>query len=239
MNIEILERPANSIAHIRLSAGESLTAEGGSMVAMHGTMQMDTTTHKKGRSGIGKALKRMLARESFFLNHYTASANDQYLLLAPTLNGDIIHLSLGGAASDSPDVEKVNSPSLIVEGGSFLANSSDINMDMSWQGVKNLFSGEGLFWLKFDGQGDVLANAFGCVYSIDVDGEYNVDTSHIVAFEDSLSFNLSKVGDSWIKSFVGGEGLTCKFKGKGRVWCQSHSQTAFGRLLGPMLRPRS
>lgn len=33
-------------------------------------------------------------------------------------------------------------------------------------------------------------------------------------------------------------GLVCKFRGRGTVWCQSHNPLNYGRILGPMLRPR-
>jgi uncharacterized protein (AIM24 family) len=76
------------------------------------------------------------------------------------------------------------------------------------------------------------------IYPIEVDGEYIVDTGHIVAFEPSLKFNISKVGESWLSSFLGGEGFVCRFKGKGTVWCQSHNPKSFGSSLGPSLKPR-
>jgi uncharacterized protein (AIM24 family) len=74
---------------------------------------------------------------------------------------------------------------------------------------------------------------------VEVSGEYIVDTGHIVAFEDSLEFSITKAGASWISSILGGEGLVCKFNGQGRVWCQSHNRSGFGTQLGPRLRARS
>ena len=46
-----------------------------------------------------------------------------------------------------------------------------------------------------------------------VDGEYIVDTGHIVAFNETLNFSLSKAGKSWMSSILGGEGLVCRFQG--------------------------
>ena len=100
-----------------------------------------------------------------------------------------------------------------------------------------MFSGEGLFWLKMEGHGKALINAFGAIYPVEVDGEYIVDTGHIVAFDDSLDFSLSKAGKSWMSSLLGGEGIVCRFKGKGTVWCQSHSPSGFGHAIGQLLEP--
>jgi uncharacterized protein (AIM24 family) len=41
-----------------------------------------------------------------------------------------------------------------------------------------------------------------------------------------------------IGSFLGGEGLVCKFSGHGKLYCQSHNPPSFGAALGPMLKQR-
>jgi uncharacterized protein (TIGR00266 family) len=134
-------------------------------------------------------------------------------------------------------VKELNAEKLIVQGGSYMASDPDIEVDFSWQGMKSMFSGEGMFWLNINGTGKVLINAYGMIYPVEVDGEYIVDTGHIVAFEPSLSFKISKAGASWMSSILGGEGLVCRFKGKGTVWCQSHNPNSFGSNIGPNLKP--
>lgn len=195
------------------------------MIAMSPNLTIETTTHKKGKGGILKAVKRLFAGESFFLNHYEATGNAE-LWLAPTHSGDIRPIRL--------DQTKI-----IVQAGSFLACDSDIDVETGWQGFKAVFSGESLFWLSISGSGDVLLSSFGCIYEVDVEDTYIVDTGHIVAFEESLNFSISKAGSSWLHSFLGGEGLVCKFQGRGKVWCQSHSLSGFGHTLTPHLRQRN
>jgi uncharacterized protein (TIGR00266 family) len=224
MNIEIKMRPGCSVAKVQLGAGENITAEGGSMIAMSNDMQMQTTTYKKNSGGIMKGLKRMLSGESFFMNHYTAGNNGGELYLAPTLHGDLL-------------VKELNNEKLIVQGGSYMASEPNIEIDFSWQGMKSMFSGEGLFWLNLNGTGKVIINAYGVIYPVEVDGDYIVDTGHIVAFEPSLNFTISKAGASWMSSILGGEGLVCKFSGKGTLWCQSHNPNSFGSSVGPNLKP--
>jgi uncharacterized protein (TIGR00266 family) len=225
MEIDITFRPGNSIAKVSLAPNEQVTAEGGAMVTMSGDMDIKTTTHKKGKGGLLKAAKRLLSGESFFLNHYTASNEGGEVLLATALPGDMKAIDL--------DNER-----LIVQGGSYVASSPDIDIDMGWQGFKSILSGEGIFWLNLSGKGKVVFNSFGAIYPVKVDGEYIVDTGHIVAFNETLSFTITKAGQSWISSFLGGEGLVCKFQGKGTIWCQSHNAASFGSALGPCLRAR-
>jgi uncharacterized protein (TIGR00266 family) len=225
MQVEILQRPANTIAKLDLIGGEELTAEGGSMVAMSQGLSVETTTHKRGQRSLMRAAKRMFAGESVFMNHYKCEKDRATLFLAPSLSGDMVH-------------QKISGKTLIVQGSSFVASWGNVKMDIGWQGFKSIIAKEGVFWIKLSGSGDVLLNAFGAIYPVEVDGEYIVDTGHIVAFEEGLDFKLSKAGSSWIGSFMGGEGFVSRFKGKGTIWCQSHNQGSFGRVLGPMLRPR-
>ena len=226
MDVQILHGPGNSAARLRLAAGETVTTEGGAMIAMSADMAIQTSTHqKKGSGGLMKGLKRLLAGESFFINHFTAGAQGGDLWLATTLPGDMLE-------------HRLDQETLIVQGGSFVACEPTIQMDLGWQGVKSAFAGEGLFWLHLQGSGKVVLSSFGAIYPIEVDGEVIVDSGHIVAMTETLEFSLSKAGKSWISSFLGGEGLVCRFQGRGTVWCQSHNPPGFGRSLGPKLRPR-
>jgi len=228
MQYELLARPASSIAKVSLNAGESITCEVGAMIAMTSGITVETTTRQKGGSGGGvvKGLKRMFAGESMFLNHFTATSPEQSLIIGPRMLGDVMHYSMTGGT-------------LIVQGSSWMASSTSIDVDATWQGLgKALFSGEGMFWVKCSGSGSLLMSSFGVIYPVDVNGEYVVDSGHIVAFEDTLQFQLAKASKSLIGSFLGGEGLVCRFSGQGKLYCQSHNPPSFGKLLGPKLRPR-
>jgi uncharacterized protein (TIGR00266 family) len=226
MQTEILCRPAASVGKLTLEAGESVTCEVGAMIAMSTGFHVETSTQARGGGGIWAGVKRMVGGENFFLNHFTAQRANQTLIVGPGLCGDVVlHRQRGG--------------SLIVQGSSWLASGPGIHVDTSFAGVsKALFSGEGLFWLKVSGEGEVLLNSFGAIYEVQIDGTHIVDSGHIVAYEDSLDFSVGKLGDSWIQSFLSGEGLVCHFRGQGKLYCQSHNPPAFGRLLGPMLQPR-
>lgn len=228
MHHELLARPAMSVAKLTLQAGESVTCEVGAMIAMSGGFNVETTTRNKGSGagGILKGIKRMFAGENFFLNHFTSTGPDQTLIIGPGLLGDVMHYPMKGGT-------------LIVQGSSWLASATGVEIDATWQGFgKGLFSGEGMFWVKCSGVGDLLLSSFGAIYQVDVDGEYVVDSGHIVAFEESLQFKLGKASKSLVGSILGGEGLVCKFSGQGKLYCQSHNPPSFGKLLGPKLRPR-
>lgn len=226
LNVDLQMRPGSTAAVVKLKPGEEFTAEAGSMIAMSPSVSITTSSQQKKSGGsILKSLKRMLSGESFFLNHYKAGSEGGTVFLSTTMAGDMM-------------VKELRGEGIIVQGGSYVASSPDITIDMSFQGFKNLVSKEGLFWLAIKGQGTVVVNSFGAIYPIEVNGEYIVDTGHIVAFDENLNFTLTKAGKSWISSILGGEGLVCKFKGQGTVWVQSHNTSTFGAILGPKLKPR-
>jgi uncharacterized protein (TIGR00266 family) len=224
MKIEFQYKPGSTLAKVSLDANETITAEGGAMIAMSPNLKIETTTaQKKGGGGILSGVKRMFSSESFFFNHFTANNGAGEIYLGTSLPGDM-------------EVLQLNNKKIYVEGGSYVASSAGVSMNTAWQGAKNFISGESLFWVELSGEGEALINAFGVIYPIDIDGEYIVDTGHIVAYEDGMNFTISKAGSSWLASFLGGEGFVCKFSGKGRVWCQSHSSSAWGSAMRPHLK---
>ncbi len=225
MKITIMHGPGNAAANIALAGGEVCTAQSGAMIAMSGNMNVTTSTHKKKSGGLLKAAKRLLAGESFFLNHFEPEGGAGDLWIGATLSGDMMQYDL-------------KNENLIVQSGSYIASEASVDIDMGWQGFKSILSGESVFWLNIRGPGKVLLTSYGAIHPIEVNGEYIVDTGHIVAFNETLDFSITKAGKSWLHSFLGGEGLVCKFHGKGVVWCQSHNPGSFGRSLSPSLKPR-
>ena len=225
MRIELLHQPESAIARVNLNTGEELVAQAGAMIAMSANINTSTTLRRGKGGGVMGGLKRMLAGESLFLSVFRSPTDNNEVWLAPKLLGDLLIYEMKGQ-------------DLIVQATSYLACSSEVDIDLGFQGIKSLFSGESIFWLTISGYGLVLLTSFGGIYEIEVDGEYIVDTGHIVAFERSLDFSISKPGNSWIGAFLGGEGFVCRFRGQGKVYCQSHNPGAFGYTIGSQLPPR-
>ncbi len=191
---------------------------------MSGSINASTTLRKGKGGGVMGGLKRMMAGESLFLSVFRSPADGNTIWLAPRLIGDLLIYEMKGQ-------------DLVVQATSYLACSSQVDLDVGFQGFKSLFSGESIFWLTFSGQGVALLASFGAIYEVEVDGEYIVDTGHIVAFEKSLDFRIAKATSGLISSFLGGEGFVCRFQGKGKVYCQTHNPGAFGSTIGSQLPP--
>ena len=170
-------------------------------------------------------IKRMLGGESLFLSVFRSPSPDGQVFLAPKLMGDIL-------------VYEMKGQELVVQAASYLASGNDVDLDLGFQGIKSLFSGESMFWLRITGYGPVILTSFGGIYEIDVNDDYIVDTGHIVAFERSLDFRIDKANSSWLGAFFGGEGFVCRFQGRGKVYCQTHNSGCFGALIGSQLPPK-
>lgn len=211
---------------VALEPGESLVSEAGAMVRMSANIRADVSTRSRGKGGMLAGLKRLVGGDSFFLSTYTADAEVGEVVVAPVLMGQVLVLQVDGTRS------------WLCAGGSWLANSPDVQLEPQWQGVKGMFTGESLFFLKASGTGSLAVSAFGQITKVPVDREYIVDTGHVVAFTDGLDYEITKAGASWLQSFLAGEGLVMRFKGRGDLLVQSHNPDAFGSEVGPDLPPR-
>ncbi|MFW5771065.1 MAG: TIGR00266 family protein [Spirochaetota bacterium] len=210
MNYDITGRPDFSCLKIELQDGETVMAESGAMVAMSPGIQLQTSA----RGGIFRSLKRsVLGGESFFINTFTASGGNGQVYFSPPTSGDMCSL-------------EIENRGYILSTGAYVCSTPGIELDSKWGGAKAFFGGEGLFFLKVTGKGMLFFSSFGAIHEIDVQGEYIVDTGHIVAFEESLNYNIEKVGG--LKSlFLSGEGLVCRFQGTGKIYLQTRNHNSF------------
>ena len=224
MNIEIRYQPAYSLAIVGLNPEESIQAEAGAMVSMSPNLEVDTTM----KGGVLGALTRtVLGGETLFANTFTARGGPGEITLAPSLPGDIAALPL-------------NNATLLVQSGSFLASSPQINLDLKWGGAKTFFGSEGLFLLRATGTGQIILSSYGAIHKIPLDGRqsYLCDTGHVVAFTQGLNFEVRRVG-GWKSTLLSGEGLVCEFRGRGDLYIQTRSTQAFLCWLIPRIPGRS
>ncbi len=228
MNIEILPNGAFYSALVHLEDGDSFQSDSGAMFRASSNVDIDVTTRPKGKgAGILGGLKRLMSGDSFFQSTYRVTdGRPGEVGLAPTLQGMVKRVEVSPGTA------------WMCTGGSYLGCDADLSTDLQFQGLKGLFSGENLFFVKVEGEGDLLVNAYGTITEVEVDGDLVVDTGHVVAFEETLSYKMTKASDSWIQSFLAGEGFVLHFRGKGKLLVQSHNPKEFGSRLGKHLPPR-
>ncbi|MFT7679476.1 MAG: hypothetical protein ACI8QC_003478 [Planctomycetota bacterium] len=228
MEIQILNPGAFGSALVKLDPGDSFVSDSGAMFRSSANVDIDVTTKSRGKGGLLSGLKRLISGDNFFFSTYRVK-DDQpgEVGLAPTLQGEVFKIEVDGT------------PNVCCAGGSYLASDASLELDLQYQGLgRGLLGGESLFFMQVAGQGSLLVNAYGRITAIDVDGELVVDTGHLVAFEETLTYRVTKTNAGWIKSFLSGEGMVMHFEGRGRIWVQSHNPKEFGSRLGRQLPPR-
>ena len=224
MEEQVEFQPAYAMLTLSLAAGEAVRVEPGAMVA-----QENVTMETKSSGGFFKGLKKMaFGGESFFLNTFTGGAGGGWISLAPSAPGDLAWF----------DVQPGRQ--LYIQSGSFMASASNVQTDTQFQGLKGAFSGESMFFIRAyteDGMpGRVYYNSYGAIKAIPVQqGQtVTVDTGHVVAFEDTLQYQIGKVGG--MKSFMfGGEGLVMNFSGQGSIWIQTRNVSALAGMIIPFI----
>jgi uncharacterized protein (TIGR00266 family) len=222
---EIQHSPAYASLIINLKPNQKILVEAGAMAAMDSWIKMKS----KVQGGLLKGLGRMVGGESLFISEFVAEGKAGQIYISPGVPGDVQHYSLQGNA-------------LLIQSSGFVACSPTVEIDSKFQGFKGFFSGESLFLLRATGQGDIWFSSYGGIIEIPVDGDYVVDTGYIVAFEDSLTYHVEMLGGLSFRGLktgiLGGEGLVCRFRGKGRLWVQSRLIYGLVNFLNPF-RPVS
>lgn len=220
MDVDILYKPTYALGVCKLAGGEQVRVEGGAMVSMSAGIQVET----KATGGFLKSLARKaLASESFFQNVFTAPPEGGHVTVAPALPGDVAIVRLEGQ-------------SYLIQGGSYMASEMGVETDSKWGGAKTFFGGEGLFMLRCSGHGQVVVSSYGAIHEFDLAAgqSYTVDTGHLVAFPEGMSYSIKTIGGLRSTMFSG-EGLVVELVGPGKVMLQTRSWGAFLSLLIPQL----
>ena len=111
---------------------------------------------------------------------------------------------------------------------SFFVN--DFTNNTSVSGI----SREGFFKLNVTGPGTLWYGAYGALVEREVDGEYIVDTSHLVGYEPQMKLKLQMAGGIF-SSVFGKEGLVTRVEGKGKIIIQSRSLSGLAGWVRPHL----
>ncbi len=217
MKSEIKGGQAFSFVDIQLAPGESIITESDAMSSMDAALDLTA----KFNGGFFKGLlRKYLGGESLFINHFTNNTNrDCRMTVVQGTPGEVRCRSM-------------NNDVFYVQPGAFLARTPGVTMDLEWAGLVSFIAREGLFRLKMGGTGEVFYGAYGALLEREVDGEYIVDSSHLVAYEPGIKLKLQLAGGIF-SSFFGGEGLVTRVQGKGKIVIQTRSITGLAGWLNP------
>jgi len=217
---------------IELDPSETAIAESGAFMMMDDGIEMQTIfgDGSKQQQGIlGKLMsagKRVLTGESLFMTAFTNTGQGKKKVsFASPYPGKIIALDLmrmGGK--------------MICQKDSFLCAAKGVSVGIEFQRKlgTGLFGGEGFIMQKLEGDGLAFVHAGGHVTEKELKAGdlIKVDTGCIVAFSQTVNYDIQFVGG--IKNTLfGGEGLFfATLRGPGKVWIQT---LPISRLAGRIL----
>jgi uncharacterized protein (TIGR00266 family) len=213
------------VVRVRLSPGQELFAEAGKM--LYKTPAVNWETRMSGNS-LGEkllgALKRKVMGESLFLTYFRANTAGE-VGFAGSYPGRIQPFDLRSGQS------------ILVQRDSFLAAQTGVSLNIAFTkklGV-GFFGGEGFILEKLTGPGTVFIHGGGDFIEFDLKpGEMlQVDTGCIVAFDETVHYDIQFVGGIK-KAIFGGEGLfLATLTGPGRAIVQSMTLEKMRRELAP------
>ena len=217
-----LKEGAFPVVVCRLSSGESMITEKGSMVWMTPNMEMTTT----GGGGIGKMFSKALTGESMFQNIYTARGEGM-ITFGSSFPGQILPL------------EVTPGKSFILQKSAFLASEAGVQLSMhiNQKLGAGFFGGEGFIMQKLTGNGIAFAEVDGELveYTLAPGEQLVVDTGYVMGFELSVSMDIQQV--KGLKNMVlGGEGLfNTVLTGPGKIWLQTMPISGVAAAIQPFL----
>ncbi len=204
-------------------AGQTIQSEAGAMSWMSPNIKMDTNSG----GGIKKALGRMFAGESLFMNEFTAQGGMGTIAFASSFPGSII------------PYEVTPGNSIIVQKHSFLAMEKGLDLSIFFQKKlgKGFFGGEGFIMNKISGNGLVFIEIDGhCKeYTLEANESIIVDTGYLAAMTESCTMDIEAVQGAK-NIFLGGMGLFhTKVTGPGKVYLQTMPIIKTAKAIEPYI----
>ena len=211
--------PAFAYINVDLNPGETVVAESDAMSSMDADLDMDAKFNGGFFSGI---LKKFFGGESLFVNHFTNKTSDvRRVTLVQATPGNMREVQLGGET-------------ICLQPGAYVASTPELKLKARWAGFKSWFSGEGLFKLTVSGTGTLWYGAYGELLEKQVNGEYIVDTAHLVAYEPHMKLKIQLAGGLF-SSLFSGEGFVTRIEGQGKITIQTRSLSGLAGWLNPRL----
>lgn len=202
-----------------MAANEQILAESDAMSSMAAELELSAEFN----GGLIKGLlRKYLGGESLFISRFSnTSSSPKKLTLVQATPGEIGCLEL-------------TNDQYFLQPGAYLASTTNVQLGLKWAGLVSWIAGEGLFKLVAQGTGKLWFGTYGALLVRDIDGEFVVDSSHLVAYSPGIELKLQLAGGIF-SSWFGGEGLVTRVQGKGQIIIQTRSLSGLADWINPKL----
>lgn len=220
MKAEIRGSDAFAYIDVELDPGEGITAEPDAMSSMSADLDLKARFNGGFFTGL---MRKWLGGESLFISHFSNNTNGprRLTLVQPT--------------PGSIRMRELANDCFYLQPGAYLASTDGLKVGVGFAGFVSWIAGEGLFRIVVRGSGKLWYGAYGALLDKEIDGEYIVDTSHLVAYPPGITLKLQLAGGLF-SSFFGGEGLVTRIVGRGRIVIQTRSVSGLASWINPKLR---
>lgn len=215
------------VLEITLDPGDEVISTHGELSWMTPGVEMSQTTSTGGSKGLMAGLKRMAGGGGLFLTRYRAAQGPGTVAFASKMPGRIFPVEIGPGGG------------YLVHRHGWLCGTSGVSpsvgLQQSFRG--GLWGGEGFVLEKLGGQGTAWIELSGEIISYELAAGQSllVHPGHVGLFQDSVSFQITRVPGIANKLF-GGDGYhLVALTGPGAIWLQSMPLPILAHSLSPYL----
>lgn len=204
-----------SMLEIDIEPGERLFVTEASLVSIEADVEYS-------RSSLGGLFKRIwfttwLKQEVLILRLRNMTESTRHIMLTHPLPGELRSIHL-------------HNQSMCIDPQAMVAHFGSIKISLRWAGWRALLANQKPFNLLAKGTGVIWIGAYGGLLEKQIDGEYTLDTHHLIAYQPSVSVNYQPAG-GFVSGLLRGEGFITKVVGYGHVTLQTKSVIGLGKHL--------
>jgi len=213
------------VLEVVLDPGEQVISTHGELSWMSPNLQMSQTTGTGGQHGLMAGLKRMAGGGGLFLTRYEASNGQAMVAFAAKMPGRIFPIEIAAGAG------------FLVHRHGWLCATPEVvpsvGLQQTFRG--GLWGGDGFVLERLEGRGTAWVELAGEVttYELVAGQRLLVHPGHVGVFQDSVSFQMTRV-PGIANQLFGGDGFQLvALTGPGTVWLQSMPLPILGHALAP------
>lgn len=215
------------VLEVSLDPGEEIISTHGGLSWMTTGVEMSQTTSTGGGKGLFAGLKRMAGGGGLFLTRYKAGGGPGTVAFAAKMPGRIFPVEIGGQGGY-----------LVHRHGWLCATpgvTPSVGLQQTFRG--GMWGGDGFILEKLEGQGTAWVELAGEIvtYELAPGQTLLVHPGHVGVFQDSVSFQITRVPGIANKLF-GQDGFhLVALTGPGSIWLQSMPLPVLAHALEPFL----
>lgn len=219
MNYEILNQGNNELLKFNLQKNEPILAEAGSMMYMGASVKVSTPEDPTVNA---RTLSELISNAEEVKSKFECDEGGT-LCLAPSTPGSILKID-------------VKEKAIIADGMSFLASGDKFTFTRMGS-LQGMLWGAGLFLEKVEGEGELFLKSYGSphLFELGENDAIEVDTGHLIAFEETMSYTIRKPESGRFDQFAAGEWIVTEFKGPGKIWLSSRNRSEFAKVINKFL----